>query len=192
MGGYYIPLIQGEIYGFQIGLLTDLMLWEHTRKLDYSKRKGEWLVGYGVGFTKGQNIRNQIKEHSIIENLDSNTRAVLFLQKRIFNYGDFQKELNVYLKNIKNWHVSKIENNSIINANKLLLENKLQRSLDFIANYYTENFKLVTLMKFYPLQNQLSIIRMAKQKQEIDNESYLVQKQEIQSKFEKWLKKEQD
>lgn len=187
MGGYYIPLIQGEIYGFKIGLLTDFMLWEHTRKLDYTKRKGEWLVGYGVGFAKGQNIRNYIKENSKEENFEIHIKAVLFLQKQIPNYGNFKNKLDEYIKNIDNWQHSKIELTTISQANQLLLEGKLQRSLNLISDYYKSNYMLITQMSFYLLENQLSKIRVAKQKQEIDSRNYLIQKAEIETKLKNWL-----
>ena len=191
MGGYYFPKIQGEIFGLKTGLLTDLIVCEHTCSINYPKKKEQWLLGYDIGFNKGQDIRNYIKENSKEENFEMNINAALFLQKQIPNYGNFKNELDEYLKNIDKWDKSKIELTTILNANQLLLEEKLQRSLNLISCYYKNNYRLATQMKFYLLENQLSKIRVAKQKQEIDSRSYLIQKTEIQSKFKNWLNEEQ-
>lgn len=185
--GEYAPLIQGEIEGFKKGLSSNLILWEHIRSFDYSKHTGEWLVGYGVGFEKSQNIRQQIKNISKEETFENNIKATLFLQNRIYNYGDFHKELKIYLQNISKWNEIRIQKEAIENTKKLLSQEKLQRSLNHIYNYYKENYALVTQMHFYVLLKKLSDLRHSKQNKKITSDSYLALKLEIQNEFEDWL-----
>ena len=189
MGGYYTPLIQGEMEGFKIGLTSDLILWEHTRSLDYSKYEGEWLVGYGFGFQLGKNIRLQVIANSEPKNLDTNIKAILFLQNRIYNYGKFHDKLQVYLQHLSNWNEIQIPKQVIENSEKFLSEKKLQRSLDNIYNYYKENYALVTQMHFYTVLKKLSDVRHSKQKKKITSETYLKMKLEIEAELKSWLKK---
>ncbi|NHN24326.1 hypothetical protein FIA58_001450 [Flavobacterium jejuense] len=185
--GEYIPLIKGEMEGFKIGLTSDLILWEHTKSLDYSKYHGEWLVGYGFGFQIGKNIRIQVKNNSGPKNFETNIKSILFLQNRIYNYGKFHDKLQIYLQNISNWNQILLQKETIENTKKLLSEKKLQRSLNNVYNYYKENYALVAQMHFYVLLKKLSDARHSKQQKKITSEAYLNKKFEIQNKLEDWL-----
>lgn len=187
MGGYYVPLIQGEMEGFKIGLTSDLMLWEHTRRLDYSKHEGEWLVGYGFGFQIGKNIRKLVKDNSEPKNVETNTKAILFLQNRIYNYGKFHEKLQVYLENISNWNQKQLQKEVVENTKKLLSEKKLQRGLNNVYDYYKEKYALVAQMHFYTLLKKLSNLRHSKQQKKITSEAYLSIKFEIQNELDDWL-----
>lgn len=189
MGGYYVPLVQGEIEGFKIGITSDIMLWEHLRSLDYSKHEGEWLVGYGFGFQLGKNIRQQIKDNSIPKEFETKIKGILFLQNRIYNYGKFHDKLKVYLQHLSNWNEIQVPKQVIEKSKKLLSEKKLQRSLDNIYNHYKGNYALVTQMDFYVVLKKLSDVRHSKQKKKITSEEYLRIKLEIENELKDWLKK---
>lgn len=188
MGGYYVPLIQGEMEGFKIGLTSDLILWEHTRRLDYSKYEGEWLVGYGFGFQIGKNIRQQVKDNSEPNIIETNIKAILFLQDRIYNYGKFHDKLKVYLQHFSNWNEFQLPKQVIKNSEYLLTQEKLQRSIDNVYHYYRENYALVAQMHFYGLLKKLTDIRHSKQQKKLTPEEYLKMKLKIKDKLKDWLK----
>ena|GEM_PF-3880539 len=52
-------MVEGEISGYKVGIYTDLILWEHCQALDLEKLDREYLIGFGVGFTKGQSARKR-------------------------------------------------------------------------------------------------------------------------------------
>ena len=189
MGGMYFPNIAGEIEGIKNGIATDSIDWKSIHAKGYAKYNKQWLVGYGVGFEKGQNIRTQIKGLSQPETFDTNIKAILFLQNRIYNYGKFHDKLQVYLQHLSNWNEIQIPKQVIENSEKFLSEKKLQRSLDNIYNYYKENYALVTQMHFYTVLKKLSDVRHSKQKKKITSETYLKMKLEIEAELKSWLKK---
>ena len=186
MGGTYAPVIKGEIQGLKIGIDTDLILWEHTRKLDYKELEGEWLVGFGVGFNKGQIIRKKLKKKGNEKTLNLRVKATLYLLKDI-SYVKFEKELKSYLKNIQNWESKHLTKDIITESQSLLRKDKLQRALMKIKEFYRDEKVLIAMMQYSHLPTRLSKLRFNKQCNDITKDTYLLEKQKIKVDLERWI-----
>lgn len=58
--GKYAQIIHGEIAGLKVGIKSNDSLWKHAQQLEKESHEGEYLVGFGVGYTKGQTIRKRL------------------------------------------------------------------------------------------------------------------------------------
>lgn len=189
MGGKYIPLIEGEIYGFEIGIDTELILWEHTRKLDYEKLEGEYLVGIGVGFTKAQQVRVCLKEHH--KNLTFEEKLTLYkflVEKYLKDYQTFINISKDFLANIDHWKVTKTPIEVCEEVEYFLHQENLQRALDSIDKYNYEKYRLKLITEYEEIKFLLPNLRSRKQRQEIDTITYQKEKAEIKQKLQEWLR----
>ncbi|WP_459210854.1 hypothetical protein [Aquimarina rhabdastrellae] len=190
--GLYAPIIKGEIEGFKIGLDTDLILYEHARLLEYDKLGGEWLIGFGVGFNKGQNIRKKLIKNtdgdSVI--LEKRIKAILFLLDETV-YSQFEDMLSESLKNISSWESQKLKSNVLVEVRSLIQQDKLQQALMTIKEFYHKQKVLIALMNYSTLEKSLSSLRQRNRRNEINNEVYLLEKKKIKKYLEKWVKNNQ-
>lgn len=185
--GIYAPIIYGEIEGLKIGIDTDLILWEHTRNLDYDKLEGEWLIGYGVGFNKGQNLRSILLTHTTNEVIDEEINAILFLLESV-SYADFEPLLLKYLENIKNWRSKKITPHVVSEVESFIARNKLQRALQVVTHFYETHRNLIALIEYSELSDKLYSIRQNKQLNKIESDDYLEQNQRVKLDLQNWIK----
>ncbi|AXT59249.1 hypothetical protein D1816_02420 [Aquimarina sp. AD10] len=184
--GLYAPIVKGEIEGLKIGLDTNLILWEHTRTLEYDKLKGEWLVGFGVGFNKGQTIRKKLTENVNDKILKKRVSSILFLLAEI-PYSEFETVLLNNLENLKNWESEHLTKEIVSEVESLIEQDKLQQALTQIKVFYQNQKALTALMNYSQLPNELSKLRQSKQRNEINNEVYLLEKQKIKFDLKKWI-----
>jgi hypothetical protein len=188
-GRKYIPLIEGEIYGFKIGIDTKINLWEHSRELNYDKLKGEYLIGIGVGFTKAQQIRELIKEKN--ENLLFEEKLELFkflIDKCGDDYVEFTTLSKEFLKNIDNWGRVEIPSEIIRKTVLLVAKKRLQRALDKINKFNHEEFRLKLIIEYREINSLLPDLRTRKKRGIINTEEYQQEKIRIESKLLDWLK----
>jgi hypothetical protein len=189
-GRRYIPLIQGEIYGLEIGIDTEMNLWEHSRKLNHEELDGNYLIGFGVGFTKAQQIRERIKEG----NLNISFEEKLDLFKFLLNkYGkDYVRFTNIskeFLRNIDNWANTTIPI-GIINETILLLnEKKLQRALNRIDKFNYEEFRLRLITEYEEIKLVLPNLREKNKSDEINSDKYKEGKVELEHRLLDFLNK---
>ena len=193
MGGKYIPLIKGEIYGLQIGIDTEMNLWEHSRKLDFEKLGGEYLIGIGVGFTKAQQIRERLRETE--EDLSFEERLKLYkylIETHGGRYGEFMEMSRHFVENVNNWG-NKIMPREI--AEKVfhhLKNQKIQRAVDEINTFNYENYRLELITQYKEIKNLLPKLREAKQKGQIDSIEYRKRKAEIESRLMDWVNRRKE
>ncbi|MEO1033562.1 MAG: hypothetical protein AAFX55_19400 [Bacteroidota bacterium] len=184
--GLYAPIIKGEIEGLKIGINTDLILREHTRNLQYEKLEGEWLIGFGVGFNKGQIIRSKLKEKAGETTLNERVKAVLYLLEDV-SYDKFEIDFRTYLKNVENWESKHLSKNIIIEVKSLIKIDKLQRALMKIKEFYQKEKALTAMMQYSHFPNRLSRLRQDKQRDNITGRTYLLEKQKIKLDLERWI-----
>ena len=184
--GSYAPIVKGEIEGLKIGLDTDLILWEHTRTLEYDKLEGEWLVGFGVGFNKGQTIRKKLAENANDKTLKKRVSSILFLLVEI-PYSEFETVLLNNLENLESWGTERLTKEIVSEVESLIEQDKLQRALTQIKIFYENQKKLIALMNYSKLPSELSKLRESKQHNEINNVVYLLKKQKIKFELKRWI-----
>lgn len=184
--GEYAPIIIGEIEGLKIGLNTDLDLWQLTRNFEYGKLQGEWLVGFGVGFTKGQRFRNQIRKNASLEIFSERISAVLvFIEVNC--YSIFVSSIDSYIENIDKWNCKKLTPAVLLEIQTLLESNKMQQALQTLVDYYEKNFMLIDLMKFEKIARRLKELRKQKQHKQITTIQYTDIKQQIVTDLKQWI-----
>jgi len=189
MSGKYIPLIQGEIYGLEIGIDSELNLWEHSRKLNYDELNGEYLIGIGVGFTKAQQIRKRLKQEN--EHLSFENKIKYFkylIQKHAKKYGNFKDISNRFLENIDNWNKEEIPKEICDEVYLLLEQKKIQRAVNKIYDFNYEEFRLKSIIEYEEINSLLPQIRERKKKEEINSEESKRGKSEIANRLRKWIK----
>ena len=149
--GKYAPIIYGEIAGLKKGVSTDLMLREHTKELDNDSLDGEYLVGFGIGFTKGQIIREKLRKTKTDLQFDIKLDLLSkFLEKNdgFPAYSEFHKKVNSYLDNQNNWDESQISENLFKSTIELIDKKLYKRALDNISDYYNDNYFLKAFLEF--------------------------------------------
>ena len=189
MSGKYIPLIRGEIYGLQIGIDTELNLWEHSQKINYDEIEGEYLIGIGVGFTKAQQIRERIKLKN--ENLSFEDKVKYFkflIQTHANRYNIFEEVSNKFLENIDEWGKEEIPEEICNEVNSLLIENKIQRAIDRIYDFNYAEFRLKSIIEYEKMTILLPQLRDQKKKGEINSEESKRGKVEIENQLRNWVK----
>ena len=184
--GLYAPIIKGEIEGLKIGLDSDLILWEHTQKLEYEKLQGEWLVGFGVGFNKGQTIRKKLRKKADDKTLNERVKTTLYLLEDL-SYKEFETILKDNLKNVQNWESKHLTKDIITEAESLLHKDKLQRALLKIKEFYRNEKVLTAMMHYSHFPARLNKLRLNKQRDKITKNTYLLEKQKIKSDLKKWI-----
>ncbi|MDR7212068.1 hypothetical protein [Flavobacterium piscis] len=184
--GEYAPIVVGEIEGLKTGLVTDLDLWYLTRDFEYEKLEGEWLVGFGVGFTKGQRLRNQIRENASLEIFSERIHAVLgFLEVNC--YSIFISSIDSYIEHIDNWNYKNLTLTVVKEVQTLLESNKIQQALQTLVDYYEKNFMLIDLVKFEKIIGRLKELRKQKQHKRITTIQYNDIKQQIATDLKQWI-----
>lgn len=184
--GEYAPIIKGEIEGLKTGLDTDLDLWQLTKNFEYEKLEGEWLVGFGVGFTKGQHLRNLIREKTSLEIFPENISAVLgFLEMNC--YSVFISSIDSYIEHIDHWNYKNLTLTVVQEIQTLLESNKMQQALQTLADYYENNFMLIDLVKFEKIITLLKELRKQKQHKRITTIQYHDSKQQIVTDLKQWI-----
>lgn len=186
------PNILGEIEGLKKGIDTDLMLWEHVRKMDTKKLDAEYLVGFGVGFEKSQNIRRQIEsnksELSFEEKLELFKRVI---NEHVDNYLYYARWSNDLLGKIDNWGDSKLPK-AIVNKSLDFLDKKLiQRAIDNIYYHYYGNQNLKAVFEFGKIKQVLIDIREQKKRQKIDVLESQKRKIELENQLREWIEKKE-
>ncbi|WP_163398814.1 hypothetical protein [Flavobacterium fluviatile] len=184
--GQYAPIILGEIEGLKIGLDTDINLWELTQTFEYEKLEEEWLIGFGVGFTKGQRLRNQIRKNVSSEIFSERIHAVLKLLE-MNCYSIFTASIDSYIAHIDNWNNKNLPYTVILKTEALLASNKIQQALQTIVDYYEKNFMLIDLMNFEKITRQLKELRRYKQQKRITVLQYSDIKQQIAANLKQWI-----
>lgn len=184
--GEYAPIIKGEIEGLKTGLNTDLALWQLSQNFEYKKLEGEWLVGFGVGFTKGQRLRNQIRENASLEIFSESIRAVLgFLEMNC--YSIFVSSIDSYIEHIDHWTYKNLTPTVVQEIQTLLESNKMQQALQTLVDYYKKNFMLIDLVKFEKINRRLKELRKQKQHKRITTIQYNDSKQKIVTDLKQWI-----
>lgn len=184
--GQYAPIILGEIEGLKIGLDTDSHLWQLTQNLDYDKLEGERLIGFGVGFTKGQRLRNQIRGNVSSEIFSERIHAVLKLLE-MNCYSVFTASIDSYVAHVDNWNNKNLPYTIVLKTEALLESNKIQQALQTIIEYYEKNFVLIDLMNFEKITKQLKELRRQKQQKQITAIQYNDIKQQIATDLKHWI-----
>ncbi|MHA7059516.1 hypothetical protein ACWGOQ_0019985 [Aquimarina sp. M1] len=190
MSGEYIPLIQGEIYGLEIGIATKMSLWEHSKNLNYNEIKGEYLIGIGVGFTKAQQIRGKLKQ--IKSSLGFEEMVKLYkhlILKHIHRYGEFNEISDNFIKNIDNWAKEKIPEQIKKEVDLLLKDKKIQRAMDKVNKFNYEEFRLKSITEFDEIKSLLPALRAQKKKGEINSIESKKEKINIENSLREWIKK---
>ncbi|WP_348799746.1 hypothetical protein [Flavobacterium adhaerens] len=184
--GQYAPIILGEIEGLKIGLDTDSDLWQLTQNLDYDKLEGEWLIGFGVGFTKSKSLRNQIRKNALPEVFSERIHAVLrFLEVKC--YSVFTSSIDSYIAHIDNWNYKNLPYTVVLKTEILLESNKIQQALQTIIEYYEKNFVLIDLMNFEKIADELKKLRRNKQQKRITAIQHNDKKQQIATDLKHWI-----
>lgn len=184
--GLYAPMIKGEKEGMKIGLDSDLDLWQITKGFDYEKLEGEWLLGYGVGFVKGQCLRNKIRRSTSKVTFSESIRSVLVFHE-MHCYNIFVSSIDSYIEHIDNWNCKKMTCIVEQEIQALLELNKLQQALHTLADYYKNNFVLNVVFDFDRISKQLKQLRRSKQYKQISTKQYLDGKSKILIDLKHWL-----
>lgn len=190
MGGKYIPLIRGEIYGLEIGIDTEMNLWEHSRKLNYDEIEGEYLIGIGVGFTKAQQIREILKQKKTDLTFEEKVKLYKYLiLKHAKRYGDFKEISDNFIEHVDNWGKAEIPNQIEIEVHQLLKENKIQRAVDRIYDFNYDEFRLKSITEYEEMKSLLPELREKKKKGKINSIESKKGKIEIENRLKEWIKK---
>lgn len=190
MSGKYIPLIKGEIHGFEIGVDTQLPLRDHCENLKSSKLSEEYLVGFGVGYTKAQLIRQQLKSSSDRLNFQEKERLFKFITvKHIGKYGKFQELSKKFLDNIDNWDQEEIPEKIHREVNELLKAKKTQRAIDKVYNFNYSEHRIQLIIDYEEIKSMLPKLRYQKERGEIDSKGRERGLIEIEKLLQDWLSK---
>lgn len=186
--GRYADIVLGEVAGTKVGLTSDLMLWEHSRKMNLEESGSEYLIGFGVGFTKGQGYRKQLRERLGNEPLLKDAVDALLWQlkeNKDWNFQKFDNNVGIWLSNMVNWSVAELDISTYEQSREYLKKNMLQRALDIVLNYYIENHRLIAWRSYEVLHKELHKVRHRKQRgQLMDSKAEL---NEISNRLAEWL-----
>ena len=186
----FIPLIEGEIFGFRIGIKTDLLLWEHCQQLAMEKMDNEYLVGIGVGFTKAQSVRIQLKKKNNKLTFERKQELYEFIvNKYLEEFIRFYEISNGYLDHIELWGERGIPLKICNEVDSLLGDGKIQRAIDKVNRFYTEQFRLEGLIAFQDVYTSLGKLREKKKKGEISTGEYAIKRQKIELSLRSWISK---
>lgn len=184
--GQYAPIIIGEIEGLKTGLDTDINLWKLVQNFEYEKLEGEWLIGFGVGFTKGQRLRNQIRKNVTLEIFSERIHAVLrFLEVNC--YSVFTASIDSYIEHIDSWNCANLPDTVVQEIQTLLESNKTQQALQTVSDYYQSNFMLIDLVEFEKITRRLKKLRKQKQQKRVTAIQYNDIKQQIVTDLKHWI-----
>lgn len=190
MSGKYIPLIRGEIYGLEIGIDTEINLWEHSRKLNYDEIEGEYLIGIGVGFTKAQQIRGILKQRETTLKFEEKVKLYKFLiLKHAKRYAGFKEISDNFIKHIENWGKTEVPKQIENEVYQLLKDKKIQRAIDRIYNFNYDEFRLKLITEFEEIKSMLPELREKKKKGKINSDESEKGKNEIENRLREWIKK---
>jgi hypothetical protein len=184
MGGIFDPIIQGQIDGRKNGLQTDLSISLFVQKsgFDLAAFSNDYWIGFGSGYTEGQHLRNNFKKISgklLFEEYISCCQY-LFLKTQACRISPQH-----YLDNTDNWYKLEIEYTVCKKTFKFIEENKTQRALNEIFEFYKTNFRLKALKDFDILVQDLKNLRSIKKKDKQFNISE--EKTKIICNLKEWL-----
>lgn len=161
MGGIFHPLVQGQIDGRTKGLQVDLYLFAFIQKtdVDFTKFDHEYCIGFGAGYTEGQQLRNQLKklQGTLLFEEYIACCTYLFLKTQYCRISPQH-----YLEHIDKWHRLDIDYTVAQNVFNYINDNKIQKALNEIFEFYKTDFRLKALKDFDILLQNLKNLRTQK------------------------------
>lgn len=154
------------------------------------RERNDYLIGYVIGVEKSRYYRQKIILLGKKLSFQKNIILFKFLIDR-YAYGRFDIISNSFIQNINNWHNEKISLETLNDIKALLLERRLQRTIDCLYEFYFENYCLSSMIEVYRIKSSLTELRLKKSKGIIVNsEDYSKEKTVIQSKLTEWINRQ--
>lgn len=187
--GEYAQIVYGEMAGLKIGIKSSDDLWKYAQELEKESHHCEYLVGFGMGYTKGQIIRENLRCTSNLSFKNKVEIVIKYLNKNDFfpKFSEFSSNINGYIENQNIWNNGMISNDVYETTTELLGKGLLQRTLDNIHMYYVNRKALKIVLEFEELKERLSEIRNKKKKNGIDLISYRERIIELRNDLSKWI-----
>ncbi len=187
--GEFAPIVYGEMAGFMKGIATDRELWKVSQKMNYSGKNGEYLIGFGVGFTNGQSVRKQLKQKSSAKlfNDNINTLKKLLDKRGIWWYGPLLQKIDAFIIDIDSWNSKNIPVEIYNETLNCINQKKTQRAVETIRSYYEKNNNLKTILEFEAIVDLLIDCRRKKRKGQIGTDESQKIKKQIEINLIEWL-----
>lgn len=198
-------LINGEGLGLKTGIDIEENSWEYFQNVDFNKLANEYfswcaqeeklgernayLIGFVIGFEKSRYYRRRLKLHE--DKLSFQNKITLF--KHLVDkhaYGRFDVISKIFLNHINNWQNEKINKEVFENVKSLLKGERIQRAVDYLYDFYFENYCLEKMIEVDSMRIQLHELRFKKRDGKINSENYLKEKTKIQKGLTEWIKRQ--
>jgi hypothetical protein len=189
MGGMLPPLLLGQREAIKIGLQSELRLYDHAKTLNFEELDGNYLLGYGIGFEKGQRLREHLASTDIDIDLDEKARLIAARHELYWlNFDKFVVTSLEFSDNQREWANFRLPPELRETSSRLLQANKLQQALDKVREFYEGERRLIALADFEEISSELKKTREGLAKGEISTDDGRHARVRIKVLLENWLK----
>lgn len=189
MGGYS-PGYEGESAGLKLGLSSDLEIWKHTEIRDDKVIHANYYIGFGVGFTKGQQYRSRLRNVSSGSDLIEKSKALIWLSEKTFerfHFTKFEQAVMNHLAQPNAWDTRELPLHIYKRSRDLIETGQLQRAFNRIDEYYEENLNLLSRIALESISSELKNIRFSKRANKLFNSKAALSK--VEEELTSWLEK---
>ncbi|MBL3658266.1 hypothetical protein [Fulvivirga sediminis] len=184
------PKAQGRLNGRIAGLdnsndgtISDVLSKEKREVSEYNLRSG-YLTGFEEGYESGQKLRTALQE-DVISKLpfQEKVKCLSFLLKQQERCrADYTQS---FMANIIHWEEANMPVSLKSEIEHLLREDKIQRSVDKLFQYFKDHYQLKAFMEFHKLYDQLKKLRTDKKNNK--NQSIAGALQGLKNEILRWV-----